>query len=173
MEYLCKGVINISAKLLCIDSSTNKSGVAYFYNGKYKAHHLLDCSEDKNMDSRFETMSQKLWGILDIYKPNIVYIEETVVLRNAQTQRFLTRLQGVVYAWCKCMNRECEFNTIRPTSWRKQLSFSQGKNVKRDQLKEQSVKYVLDNYGLNVGDDEADAICIGDAVMKMYGDKNE
>lgn len=49
--------------------------------------------------------------------------------------------------------------------------FSQGKNVKRDQLKEQSVHYVLENYNLNVGDDEADAICIGDAVMKIYKDK--
>ena len=114
-------------------------------------------------------MSQKLWGMLEIYNPNIVYIEETVVLRNAQTQRFLTRLQGVIYAWC--INHGCEFNTIRPSNWRKQLFFSQGKNVKRDQLKEQSVKYVLDNYNLNVGDDEADAICIGEAVLKMYGDK--
>ena len=51
--------------------------------------------------------------------------------------------------------------------------YETGKNVKRNQLKEQSVKYVLDNYGLNVGDDEADAICIGDAAMKMYGEKNE
>ena len=46
----------------------------------------------------------------------------------------------------------------------------QGRNVKRDQLKEQSVKYVLDHYNFNVGDDEADAICIGDAVLKMFGD---
>lgn len=122
------------------------------------------------MDSRFEQMSHELWTILEIYKPNIVYVEETVVLRNAQTQRFLTRLQGVIYAWC--MNHECEFNTIRPTTWRKQLLFLQGKNIKRDQLKEQSVKYVFDNYGLNVGDDESDAICIGDAVIKMFGDKN-
>lgn len=163
-----KGAIIISVKLLTIDSSTNKSGCAYFCNGKYKAHHLLDCSKDKNMDSRFEEMSHKLWAILEIYKPNIVYVEETVVLRNAQTQRFLTRLQGVIYAWC--MNHGCEFNTIRPTTWRKQLLFSQGKNVKRDQLKEQSVKYVLDHYNFNVGDDEADAICIGDAVLKMFGE---
>lgn len=162
-------MIYIGVKLLTIDSSTNKSGVACFYNGKYNAHHLLDCSKDKNMDIRFKEMSRKLWRILDIYKPNIVYVEETVVLRNAQTQRFLTRLQGVIYAWC--INHDCEFNTIRPTSWRKHLSFSQGKNIKREQLKEQSKKYVLEHYKLNVGDDEADAICIADAVIKMFGEK--
>ncbi|RKI83700.1 hypothetical protein D7V90_07340 [bacterium 1xD42-87] len=120
------------------------------------------------MDSRFEEMSHRLWTILDLYKPHIVYVEETVVLRNAQTQRFLTRLQGVIYAWC--INHDCEFNTIRPTSWRKVINMSQGKNVKREQLKEQAIQYVKEHYDLNVGDDEADAICIGDAVIKMYGD---
>ena len=111
-------------------------------------------------------MSHAIWDLLEIYKPNILYIEETYAAVNPQTTKVLTRLQGVVYAWC--MNHDCNFNTIRPSSWRKQLNFTQGKGIKRDQLKEQSVKYVLDYYGLNVGDDEADAICIGDAVMKMF-----
>ncbi len=82
----------------------------------------------------------------------------------------LTRLQGVVYAWC--MNNNCEFNTLRPTQWRKRLNFNQGKRVKRDKLKEQSVKYLFDNYKLNVSDDKADAICIADAVLKMFGESS-
>lgn len=118
------------------------------------------------MNDRFFDMSKVLWNTLEKYKPDVLYIEETVVLRNAQTQRFLTRLQGVVYAWC--VNNDCEFNTIRPTSWRKLLDFSQGKNIKRNQLKEQSIKYVLDKYNLTVNDDVADAICIGDAVIKLW-----
>lgn len=113
-------------------------------------------------------MSHAIWSLLETYRPNILYIEETYTAINPQTTKVLTRLQGVVYAWC--MNHECEFNTIRPSLWRKQLSFIQGKNVKRKQLKEQSMKYVLNNYGLDVCDDEADAICIGDAVIKMFGD---
>ena len=79
-------------------------------------------------------------------------------------------MRGVVYAWC--INNACEFNTIRPTSWRKQLNFQQGKNVKREQLKKQSLQYVLDNYGLEVTDDESDAICIADAVIKMFIEEN-
>lgn len=160
---------NIDVKLITIDGSTQKSGIAYFCNGKYKAHHLLDYSKDKNIDSRFQDMSHGLWDLLDKYNPNIVYMEETYTSVNPQTTKVLTRLQGVVYAWC--MNHGCEYNTIRPTQWRKQLGFSQGKNVKREQLKGQSVKYILDNYKLNVGDDEADAICIADAVLKLYANK--
>ena len=155
-------------KLVSIDGSTQKTGIAYFCNGKYIEHVLLDFSKNKNMENRFESMSKEIWKILDGYRPNIIYIEETYMANNPQTSKILTRLQGVVYAWC--INNACEFNTIRPTSWRKQLNFQQGKNVKREQLKKQSLQYVLDNYGLEVTDDEADAICIADAVIKMFGD---
>ena len=160
----------MSIKLITIDGSTQKSGIAYFCNGKYKAHHLLDYSKDKNIDSRFNKMASGIWSLLDIYNPNIIYMEETYTARNPQTTKVLTRLQGVIYAWC--MKHECEFNTIRPTQWRKCLNFSQGKNVKRDALKEQSIQYVLDNFGLTVNDDEADAICIADAVIKLFEDKS-
>ena len=156
----------MEVKLLTIDGSTQKTGIAYFCNGKYVEHILLDYSKDKNMENRFESMSKEIWKILDGYRPNIIYIEETYMANNPQTSKILTRLQGVVYAWC--INNACEFNTIRPTSWRKQLNFQQGKNVKREQLKKQSLQYVLDNYGLEVTDDESDAICIADAVIKMY-----
>lgn len=115
-------------------------------------------------------MSKEIWSLLNAYNPDVLYIEETYSAKNAQTTKILTRLQGVVYAWCMIHN--CEFNTIRPTSWRSAIGMKQGRNVKRDQLKEQSVKYVLDKYGLEVGDDESDAICIGDAVLRIYGDSN-
>lgn len=156
----------MDVKLITIDGSTKKTGIAYFQNGRYITHKLLDYSKDKNIDSRFSIMAQEIWKMLNTYRPNIVYIEETYTARNPQTTKILTRLQGVVYSWC--MNNGCEFNTIRPAQWRKQLSFSQGRNVKREQLKKQSIQYVLDNYSLSVGDDEADAICIGDAVLNLF-----
>lgn len=120
------------------------------------------------MDSRFKSMVMGIWKVLDHYKPDIVYIEETYTARNPQTTKFLTRLQGIVYAWC--MNNDCEFNTILPSKWRKYLKFTQSRGTKREQLKAQSIKYVLDNYGLEVTDDESDAICIADAVIKMFED---
>lgn len=159
-------------KLITIDSSTNKTGIGYYIDGKFYNHELLDFSNDKNMDSRLKDMSVSLIHILNEFNPTILYIEDTVVLRNAQTQRFLTRLQGVIYGWC--ILHDCEFNTIRPTQWRKRLGFRQGKNVKRDQLKEQAINYVKEKYELEVNDDVADALCIGSAVLKMFGvDNNE
>lgn len=164
--FIKKEVINIT-KMIAIDSSTNKSGIAIYKNGQFKSYKLLDYSNDKKMNSRFKKMSVALIEMLNEQKPDIVYIEETVVLRNAQTQRFLTRLQGVVAIWCFMNN--CEFNTIRPTQWRKLIHISQSKNIKREQLKQSAIAYVKEKYNLDVSDDIADAICIGDAVLKMFG----
>jgi len=153
-------------KMVSIDSSTKKTGVAIFENGVYSAFKLIDLSHVENIDSRFKEMSCEIWRILDHYSPTLIYVEETVVVRNAQTQRFLTRLQGVIYGWC-IMN-SCEFNTIRPTEFRKELGFKQGRNVKREELKQQSVSYVKEHFGLDVNDDVADAICIGSAIVKIF-----
>ena len=161
---------NIETRLCTIDGSTQKTSITLFINGLYKDHVLLDYSKDKDIIGRFEDMSKGIWEILNAYHPNIIYIEETYMARNPQTTKILTRLQGVVYAWC--MNNLCEFNTILPSQWRKWLGMSQSK-MKREQLKEQSVQYVLDNYEKLVTDDEADSICIGDAVIKKFSKNKE
>lgn len=156
-------------KLIAIDGSTKKTGIAYFMCDKLICCDLLDFSKDKEMDSRFNIMSMGLWEILNKYKPDVIYMEETYTARNPQTTKFLTRLQGIVYSWC--MNNNCEFHTIVPTQWRKIVKFTQSKNIKRDQLKKQSVDYVWEHYKIQVGDDQADAVCIGDAAIEIM--KNE
>ena len=83
---------------------------------------------------------------------------------NAQTMKILTRLQGEVYAWW--INNKWKFNTITPKAWRKLLDFNQGKDVKREQAKTQSIEYVMEHYNMNVTDDEADSICISAAICK-------
>ena len=47
----------MEARLLTIDSSTKKTGCAFFLNGEYINGILINCEKDKNMDSRFEAMS--------------------------------------------------------------------------------------------------------------------
>jgi len=153
--------------MVSIDSSTTKSGIAIWENGDLNDYLLIDLSKNKNMDSRFKCMSERLFITLQKYAPNTIYIEETVVPCNAQTQRFLTRLQGVVYAWCILNN--CDFNTLRPTVWRKQLLFKQGSTVKRDNLKTQAIDYVKKIYNIEVEDNVAEAIGIGAAALKLYG----
>jgi Holliday junction resolvasome RuvABC endonuclease subunit len=151
--------------MISIDASTNKTGLAIYDNGIYKEVDLIDCSEDSKMDSRFQEMAKRVYRYLEEKKPYILYMEETVVKRNASTQRFLTRLQGVIYAYC--INNDCEFNTIRPTEWRMLVGMEQGKK-NREELKAEAVAMVLDKFGIAVSDDEAEAILIGLAVLEKF-----
>lgn len=159
---------NFILKTIAIDSSTKSTGISVWEGSTLKKHMTIALSAKDKMDVRLPKMVQALYEVLDEERPNAVYIEEAVVNRNVATQRFLTRLQGTVFGWC--LVHGCKFETIRPTVWRKELEFAQGRNVKREALKQQAKDYVLERYGdqfLDISEDEYEAICIGVAAMKL------
>lgn len=152
-------------RMISIDSSTKSTGLTIWDNGAYKKSLVIDLSSNSDLESRFEDMSKSLLSLLQQYTPYIVYMEEMVVPRNAQTQRFLTRLQGVVYAYC--VLNDCEFNTLRPSEWRKLVGISQD-NKKRKDYKAAAIKMVKEQFGLTVSDDEAESILIGQAAINRF-----
>ena len=54
-----------------------------------------------------------------------------------------------------------EIEYIYPSSWRAALGIRNGRGIKRTTLKEADIAFVKEKYGIDVNDDEADAICIG------------
>ena len=148
--------------MVAFDSSTKITAYSV-YKGEYLVGHgFIQCKE-KQMNDRMSTMSLAILKKLEEISPDIVYIEDTVVVRDASTQRFLTRLQGVVYGYC--LKHNCEFNTIRPTSWRKLAGINQSKK-ERPELKQQAIDMVRDELGIEGNDDTAEAILIGFAALK-------
>ena len=160
-------------RLVSIDASTKSTGIAVWDNESLIDHETINAEDLGQMDNRFPYMAGALLSILTEQQPDIVYIEEAVVVRNAQTQRFLVRLQGVVYGWC--LSHQCQFVAIRPTVWRKQLGFQQGRKVCRQDLKAQAVEYVQEQYPdlKDLSEDEYEAICIGMAALKILQDEKE
>ncbi|CAB1252242.1 protein of unknown function [Ruminococcaceae bacterium BL-6] len=45
------------------------------------------------------------------------------------------------------------------------MQFTQGRNVKRVELKQQAKNYVKQHFNKDVSEDEADAICIGQSFL--------
>lgn len=156
--------------MLTMDTSTKKSGISVFKNGIYTESLLLNFESVKKMDERFPLMVKNIIQTLEEYHPDIIYIEEAVVLKNADTQRFLLRIQGAVYVWCLFHN--CEFNTIRPTEWRKSLDLNEksinGGRPKKDELKQRSIQYVKKLLGYELQEDVAESLCIGISVLKKW-----
>ena len=150
-------------KMMSIDSSTKSTGISIWIDGKLNNTLCFEL-DDKDMESRLIKMIINLYDLLDIEKPDMIWIEEAVVNRNQQTQRFLVRLQGAIQGWC--IRNNCDFNTIRPTQWRKYCPCEF--KGKRDELKKQSIQYVKEKYDIECNDDIADSICIGEAIFVMW-----
>lgn len=147
-------------RMISLDTSTVKTGFAYWENGKLISTDIIDKSKEKDKDIRFEDMCISIIDLLNRYKPHIVCIETTVVSRNVQAQRKLSEILGVVFGWTLC--NAAEFVSIRPTEWRSLVTDS-GESIpkKREDLKLWSQLKVKQIFDIVVSDDEADAILLG------------
>lgn len=78
------------------------------------------------------------------------------------TYKKLAHVQGALIV--TCIENNIPYKIVPPATWRSSCGV---KGKVRSEYKPAAQKHVLDKYGLNVTDDVADAICIGE-----YGTKN-
>lgn len=145
-------------RIVGIDASTQKSGIAIFENGKYITHTLIDLHKEKDIMVRIPCMINEICAKLDEYRPDKILLEETVLSSNTDTLKKLAYLAGGIMAYAYKNN--IEFQLLLPTEWRKRIGMSQSKKIKRETLKAEAIKTVLQEYKINVTDDEAESILI-------------
>lgn len=160
-------------KLLSLDTSSSKTGWAYFLDGKYKKSGVIDLDTKENRkkykdnsDRRIEDMCLAVWGLLQKHKPDIIVIEKLNVSRNMNAVRVLSKVIGTVYTYY-ILTDDCYYFEIQPTQWRSRLGMQSGRK-KREELKRLSIEYVKNTLGIDVTDDEADSICAGIGYIKMF-----
>jgi Holliday junction resolvasome RuvABC endonuclease subunit len=155
------GVIFI--KICSIDQATVKSGYAIFQDSKLSDYGLIDLHKNKNKELRFDEMCFKLGELIQREKPDKVIFEGVNLQCAVSTLILLAQLQGVIIGVCQA-NHIC-YVILKPATWRKALQFTQGRNVKRVELKQQAKNYVKQHFNKDVSEDEADAICIGQSFL--------
>lgn len=154
-------------KVLTFDQSTRVSGYSYFEEGKYVCSGLVDLSKStlSTYDRSFK-MAKALWKIIKKYNPDCLVIEDTQQQNNVQTVITLARLQGMVIGYAEAHG--IGVHILLPTKWRGVLGYAQGPKVKRGMLKQQSIDRVKNNYGLDLPEDECEAININEAAHKIF-----
>lgn len=145
-------------KIAGIDASTQKSGIALFEDSNYIKHTLIDLHNEKDTKVRIPRMINEVCTKLDEYKPDKILMEETVLSSNIDTLKKLAYLAGGIMAYAYKNN--IEFKLLLPTEWRKKVGLQQSKKIKRDVLKQEAIKAVLEEYKINVTDDEAESILV-------------
>lgn len=154
------------SKILAFDQSTKISAYSIFVDGWYVEHGCIDLHKMKDTSERIRAMGVELGKIIEKYSPNKVILEEVAQQSNPLTLKLLARIQGVIIGFCAAHNIETYI--VEPSKWRSVLLFKIGSGVKRAELKEQAANYVKNVYGLDLSEDENEAICINEAAHKIY-----
>lgn len=174
------GKYNKETILLSLDTSSTKTGWAIFGNGIYEESGVLDWSHVKETEDRLLIMYIDIIQLINKYEPDILIIEKDIVgsgkRQNMSTINTLVKLIGGVWAYCVQLNMDTpmnfqtgEFNVYyveyTPSEWRSLVGITARK---RDDCKAASIKRIKDIYNLNVDDNEADAINIGQAYINEW-----
>lgn len=150
-------------KILSIDQSTVRSGYSVFVNTDLVKWDILDLHKEKDATYRFKLMCLQLDSLIQKIMPDIVIFEDVSLRASIKTLIDLSRLQGAIIQ--SCANRDINYVIYPATQWRRMVGITQNSKIKRNELKEQAIEMVRNGYGITVGDDCAEAICIGLAYL--------
>ena len=124
-------------------------------NGKIIAYGAEDFNKVKPFTKKISEIKSFVWNIIQENKPLIVGLEDTQLQSNVEVFQKLTKLLGVLEN--QLFENNIEFYTVEPSAWRKTCNI---KGKKREEQKENAIKFVKENFGLDVDSDCADAICL-------------
>lgn len=151
-----------------IDASTTATGVAIMNDGELLYYELIaiDSKKEKDAYKRIKEMLIRICGILDQYAIEKVYMEKAICKGgNVDITIKLAYLSGGMSLYC--IQKDIEFNNPTPAMWRKIVGIKNGRGVLRDEQKAQAIKAVKDWYGIDVGDDVAEATLLARSAFKL------
>lgn len=143
-------------RIIGIDGATVKTGIAVFDDGKYVAHKLIKISGDA--DVRIPKMMMAICNYIKEYQPDKIIMEKSMLTNNIDTVQKLSNLAGAVMFYC--YSRGIPFEHQYPSQWRKKIGLTQGSKVKKEVLKAEAIAAVKQEYGMDLTDDESEAILI-------------
>lgn len=151
--------------LLSLDQSSKCSGYAVFVDEKLLTYGKFTFT-DQDIDARLVKIRNKIKELIDQYKPNHVIYEDIQqqnnVANNIQTFKVLAEVYGIISELLEEL--AIPHSTVISTSWKSTLGI---KGRTRQEQKQNAQQHVVDTYGIQVTQDIADAICIGEHYLKQ------
>lgn len=151
-----------------IDASTTATGVCVMNDGELIYYELIAINSKKEKDAykRIKEMLIRICAILDKYKIDKVYMEKAICKGgNVDITIKLAYLSGGMSLYC--IQKNIEFNNPVPSAWRKSVGIPTGRGILRDEQKQTAIKAVKDWYGIDVGDDIAEATLLARSAFDL------
>lgn len=154
--------------LLALDQSSKITGYAIFENNVLADSGIISI-KDSNFNKRLFKLYNEVKELLINFNINCIIIEDiqldNSVANNINTFKLLAEVMGILELLFTQL--KIPYQIIAPSSWR---SKCQIKGPSRKQFKQAAQNFVKKEYGLDVSEDTADAICIG--VSTFHKEKN-
>ena len=158
-------------RILALDQATHVTGWAIF-DGNCVIKYGIVTLEQGDLDRRINDLKIWLANMIEIWKPDKVLAEDIQLqekkqgrtwendtgdqVMNVNTFKTLAQLQGVLADYL--YEKKIEYKFVHTATWREACGIS-GK-YRADKKKSAQLK-VKEWFGIDVTNDEADAICIG------------
>ena len=155
------------SRVMSVDQSTRCSGYCVIEDEEYVCSGIIDMSKSElETPERSFEMAKAIWKLIKKYQPQYLVIEDVQNQSSTKTVIILARLQGQIIGYAEAHG--VHTHILAPTAWRRVLNYSQGPKVKRAELKKQSIDYVKNIYGLDLPEDECEAIALNDAARQKF-----
>ena len=144
-------------KIVAIDQSTSTSAFSVFDNGEFVRCGLIKSNpKEKNTIDRMIYMHNIIRELIETENPDWVAIEGVQMQANSRVYSTLSQLQGMLFTLFYNLN--VAFSVVAVPEWKAAFGI---KGVKgRPAQKALAIKIVKDRYGIDVTEDEAEAIGI-------------
>ena len=154
--------------IIALDQSTQLTGYAIFQDRDLIAHGVFSPSGD--YEHRIVKLRQWLLDKLEPLKPNVEVYFEDIQLQDLgggsigiTTFKKLAHVQGALIV--TCIEEDIPYTIVPAATWRKTCGV---KGRVRSEYKPAAQAHVLEKYGIQATEDEADAICIGEYGVKNF-----
>ena len=155
--------MDASLKLIAFDQSTTRSGYCIMEMGSgdiIESGVIIPKKNDETIDRITYTIKRCL-NLVRTNEVAFVFIEGVQNQRNPKVFEVLAKLAGSL----EIMLYESGYlvNVVKASEWRKRVGI---KNRKRADVKKEAIDMVKEIYGLDVSEDEAEAILFARAFAK-------
>ena len=134
-----KSIVNKQAwsRLIAIDPASHSLAWAVIDTNKIViATGKIDLKKDKTESEKFAKIAIELVDVINLYKPDVAAIEQSVYIQNFQSSRIISYIIG--FTWGLLYQNNIRTRDINPLSWKPGIGY---KNMTKQD------KQVLENNG--------------------------
>lgn len=154
-------------RIIAIDQASQKLGVSVYDDGKLVYYHLIEVTG--TLAARLQKIYKFLREvIISQWQPNYLVFEDIQYQDNAQTHKILGMVMGICVLAAE--QAQIEHTEVLNKVWQSEFSIGGATRVAQ---KSNVIKRVKEYYNLDVTDDVADAILMGQYAAKKLSHRWE